>query len=47
MPTRSDVPVNPATMSEMLMQGKIITAILAGEEQKKWQGLFKQIFKSR
>ncbi len=47
MPTRSDVPVNPAGVSEMLMQRKIITAIFAGEKQKKWQGLFKQIFKSR
>jgi hypothetical protein len=35
MPIPSDVPVNPAAMNEMLMQRKIITAILAGEEQKK------------
>ncbi len=47
MPTRPDVPVNPADVSQTLMESKIIATIFAGEEQKKWQGLFKQIFKSR
>ncbi len=47
MPTRPDVPVNPAGVIEILMERKIIATIFAGEEQKKWQGLFKQIFKSR
>jgi iron(III) transport system substrate-binding protein len=47
MPTRSDVPLNPAHVSEMLKGRKIIATIFAGEEQKKWQGLFKDIFKSR
>jgi iron(III) transport system substrate-binding protein len=47
MPTRSDVPVNPAHVSDMLKGRKIIATIFAGEEQKKWQGLFKDIFKPR
>jgi iron(III) transport system substrate-binding protein len=47
MPTRPDVPVNPAHVSEMLKGRKIIATIFAGEEQKKWQGLFKDIFKPR
>jgi ABC-type Fe3+ transport system substrate-binding protein len=47
MPTRGDVPVNPAHVSEMLKGRKIIATIFAGEEQKKWQGLFKDIFKPR
>lgn len=47
MPTRPDVPVNPAHVSEMLKDRKIIATIFAGEEQKKWQGLFKEIFRPR
>jgi iron(III) transport system substrate-binding protein len=47
MPTRGDVPVNPAQVSEMLKGRKIIATIFAGEEQKKWQGLFRDIFKPR
>jgi ABC-type Fe3+ transport system substrate-binding protein len=46
MPTRPDVPVNPAHVSEMLKERKIV-ATIAGEEQKKWQGLFKEIFRPR
>ena len=47
MPTRTEVPVNPAHVSERLKERKIIATIFAGEEQKKWQGLFKEIFKPR
>jgi iron(III) transport system substrate-binding protein len=47
MPTRGDVPVNPPHVSEMLKGRKIIATIFAGEEQKKWQGLFKDVFKPR
>jgi iron(III) transport system substrate-binding protein len=47
MPTRPDVPVNPPAVNEMLKERKIIATIFAGEEQKKWQGLFKDIFKPR
>ena len=47
MPTRTDVPINPAHVSERLKERKIIATIFAGEEQKKWQGLFKEIFKPR
>jgi len=47
MPTRLDVPVNPAHVGDMLKERKIIATIFAGDEQKKWQGLFKDIFKPR
>jgi iron(III) transport system substrate-binding protein len=47
MPTRPDVPVNPPHMNDVLKGRKIIATIFAGEEQKKWQGLFKDIFKPR
>jgi len=47
MPTRPDVPVNPAHVSELLKDRKIVATIFAGEEQKKWQGLFKDIFRLR
>ncbi len=47
MPTRPDVPINPPAVSEMLKDKQIIATIFAGEEQKKWQGLFKDIFKAR
>jgi iron(III) transport system substrate-binding protein len=47
MPTRHDVPVNPTYVSERLKDRKIIATIFAGEEQRKWQGLFKDIFKPK
>jgi iron(III) transport system substrate-binding protein len=47
MPTRPDVPVNPAHVGDVLKERKIIATIFAGDEQKKWQGLFKDIFKAR
>ena len=47
MPTRPDVPVNPTHVSELLKDRKIVATIFAGEEQKKWQGLFKDIFRPR
>ena len=47
MPTRPDVPVNPPSVTEALLERKVIATIFTGEEQKKWQGLFKQIFKPR
>jgi iron(III) transport system substrate-binding protein len=47
MPTRPDVPVNPPHVADMLKDRKIIATIFAGEEQKKWQGLFKEIFRAR
>src|SRR6476660_8189056 len=45
MPTRADVPVNPSDVGERLNDRKIIATIFAGEAQKKWQGLFKEIFR--
>src|SRR5262245_9243390 len=47
MPTRRDVPVNPPYVQEVLKGREIIATIFAGEEQKKWQGLFREIFKPR
>jgi iron(III) transport system substrate-binding protein len=47
MPTRPDVPVNPPRAAEMLKERKIIATIFAGEEQRKWQTLFRDIFKPR
>jgi iron(III) transport system substrate-binding protein len=47
MPTRPDVPVNPADITDRLKDRKIIATIFSGEEQKKWQGLFKDIFKPK
>jgi iron(III) transport system substrate-binding protein len=47
MPTRPDVPVNPPRVAEMLKERQIIATIFAGDEQKKWQGLFKDIFRPR
>jgi iron(III) transport system substrate-binding protein len=47
MPTRRDVPINPPYADEVLKGRKIVATIFAGEEQKKWQGLFREIFKPR
>jgi len=44
MPTRPDIPLNPAYVSDRLKDRKIIATIFGGDEQKKWQGLFKEIF---
>jgi hypothetical protein len=34
-------------VSERLKDRKIIATIFGGQEQKKWQGLFKDIFRPR
>jgi ABC-type Fe3+ transport system substrate-binding protein len=47
LPTRPDVPVNPAYVSDRLKDRKIIATIFGGQEQKKWQGLFKDIFRPK
>jgi iron(III) transport system substrate-binding protein len=47
MPTRSDVPAYPPGVTDPFKERKIITAIFAGEEQKRWQGMFKEIFRAR
>jgi iron(III) transport system substrate-binding protein len=47
MPTRPDVPVHPTYVSDRLKDKKIIATIFGGDEQKKWQGLFKEIFKPK
>jgi iron(III) transport system substrate-binding protein len=47
MPTRTDVPVNPGEVTDRLKERTIIATIFAGEQQKKWQGLFKDIFRPK
>jgi iron(III) transport system substrate-binding protein len=47
MPTRADVPVNPSYVSDRLKDRKIIATIFSGDEQRKWQGLFKDIFRPK
>ena len=47
MPTRRDVAINPPHVQDLLQGKKIVATIFAGEEQKKWQGLFKDIFKPK
>ncbi len=47
MPTRRDVAINPPHVQDLLQGKKIVATIFAGEEQKKWQGLFREIFKPR
>jgi hypothetical protein len=37
----------PAALAESLLGRKIIATIFAGAEQKRWQGLFKEIFGAR
>jgi hypothetical protein len=41
------VPINPPQVGHMLNERTIVATIFAGEEQKKWQGLFREIFKPR
>jgi len=38
---------HPAYVSDRLKDRKIIATIFAGQEQKKWQGLFKDIFRPK
>jgi iron(III) transport system substrate-binding protein len=47
LPTRKDVQSNPPGMVEMLTQKKVITVLMAPEEERKWQRQFDQLFKGR
>jgi len=47
LPTRTDVPTNPAGVIDTLQQKKIVPAIFSAEEQKKWNVIFQDIFKPR
>jgi iron(III) transport system substrate-binding protein len=47
LPTRSDVQSNPPGVVETLTKKKVITTLMAPEEEKTWQRSFDQIFKRR
>jgi iron(III) transport system substrate-binding protein len=47
LPTRSDVKDNPSGTVELLRKKKIITTLLAPDEERGWQRRFVELFKSR
>jgi ABC-type Fe3+ transport system substrate-binding protein len=47
LPTRPDVPTNPPGVIDVLQQKKISSQIFSADEQKKWAGIFQEIFKPR
>jgi iron(III) transport system substrate-binding protein len=47
LPTRQDVASNPPGIIELLTQKKIITVLMAPDEERKWQRRFDQLFKGR
>jgi len=47
LPTRPDVATNPPEVGELLKQQKITPVVFSGEDQKKWQKMYNELFKSR
>jgi iron(III) transport system substrate-binding protein len=47
LPTRKDVESNPPGIVDMLTQKKVITVLMAPEEERRWQRQFDQLFKGR
>jgi iron(III) transport system substrate-binding protein len=47
LPTRNDVRDNPPGTVEMLRKKKVISALLAPDEERVWQRRFAELFKSR
>src|SRR6266849_1210382 len=47
LPTRKDVDSNPPGIIELLTQKKVITVLIAPDEERKWQRRFDQLFKGR
>ena len=47
LPTRPDVATNPPEVAGMLKQHKIMPVVFNGDDQKKWQKLYNELFKSR
>jgi iron(III) transport system substrate-binding protein len=47
LPTRSDVKDNPPGTVELLRKKKVITALLAPEQERVWQRRFSELFKGR
>jgi iron(III) transport system substrate-binding protein len=47
IPTRADVESNPPGIVEAISQKKVVTVLLAPDEERKWQRQFDQLFKGR
>jgi len=47
LPTRPDVPTNPPGVGDILNQRKVIAPSFSGDDQKKWQATFRDLFRSR
>jgi iron(III) transport system substrate-binding protein len=47
IPTRPDTPSHPPDVSETLLKQKVVTAVLSAAEQKRWQGEFQKLFRSK
>jgi ABC-type Fe3+ transport system substrate-binding protein len=47
LPTRPDVEGNPPGVLEAINKKKIVSALLAPEEEKKWQKLYETLVKRR
>src|SRR5437016_4358357 len=47
LPTRKDVESKPSGIVDMLRQKKVVTVLMAPEEERKWQRQFDQLFKGR
>jgi iron(III) transport system substrate-binding protein len=44
LPTRPDVPTNPPEVGEMLKQKRIMPVVFNGDDQKKWQKTYNEVF---
>jgi iron(III) transport system substrate-binding protein len=47
LPTRPDVVANPPGVLEMITKKKVVSALLAPDEEKKWQKLYESLIKQR
>lgn len=47
LPTRPDVTANPPGVLEMVTKKKVVSALLAPDEEKKWQKLYESLIKQR
>lgn len=47
LPTRLDVETNPPGVMQALHQKKVLPAVFSADEQKRWSGIFNEIFRPR
>jgi iron(III) transport system substrate-binding protein len=47
LPTRPDVVANPPGVLELVTKKKVVSALLAPDEEKKWQKLYESLIKQR